>query len=229
MKIDGTTDRPYEFFRWKSSCGRLVVRTTWVRGVRHVILSDDDDGGDGHHRRRRSPPAKDIRQRHRGKNLTDTTASVPSHTDGNVRTTICGTGRYVTNASAAAANDDDDYYVERVLRWLQKPSVELETSRKPMSAPGRDVAVVGGSNRRPVLIKTCSIPENNSGDPNGRARVAAVDVILPQEPPTRSTVVVAGDRGKNRQKTELHVHIPSTCLPAAATISNLKMFDDDRL
>lgn len=229
MKTDGATDRSYEFFRWKSSCGRLVVRTTWVRGVRHVVLSDDDDGSDGHHRRRRSPPEKDIRQRYRGKNLADTTASVPLHIKGNVRTTMCGTELYNTNAPKAAANDDDDdYYVERVLRWLQKPSVELETSRKLMSAPGRDVAVVGCGNRRPALIKTCSIPDNNRG-PNSRARVTAVDVILQQELPTRSTAIMVGDRSKNRHKTELHVHIPSTCPPDAVTISNRKMFDDDRL
>jgi len=164
---------PYEFFRWKSSCGRLVVRTTWVSGVRHVLLSDDD----------KSPEKeKRLQLRRRATHVDHGTQSsriVDDHDDEDCSQHNC---------------NDDENYVERVLQWLQKPSVELDTCRKPMSAPGIDTRGC----RRPALVKTCSIPERHS--PRSEHRQA---IVIHYERPTTRTCV------KSRHKTELHVHMPS--------------------
>lgn len=148
---------PYEFFRWKSSCGRLVVRTTWVSGVRHVLLSDDDKS---------SEKEKRLQLRQRTAHVDHATQSsriVDDHDDGD---------------SEPNCNDDDNY-VERVLQWLQKPSAELDARRKPMSAPGSDAR----GYRRPALIKTCSIPERHS--PRSEHRQAIV--IHDDRPMTTTT------------------------------------------
>lgn len=188
---------PCEFFRWKSACGRLVVRTKWVKGVRHVILSDDDDddgGGGG---------GKEKRQRLQRPGTNKTAANRPASGAHDAKE-----NRVQTTATAACNdNDGDDNYVERVLQWLQKPSGMLETCRKPMSAPENCMTSVY---RRPALVKTCSIPEHKYVD--GRTQVEIV------KRPTKSTC----NPMKNHQKTELHVHMPSMCLTGGKIIK-----DDD--
>jgi len=179
---------PYEFFRWKSSCGRLVVRTTWVKGVRHAILSDDDDDDVN---KRTPPPKKErhARRPHRSNSENDAVAAKETADD----------DRLPSNVAAA-----DDDYVERVLRWLHKPAgAMLETCRKPMSAPSAGHGAC--SSRRPALVKTCSIPGNKSE----RQQV----VGIAERPMTTRSVVAsaAGNCTKNRHKIELHVHMPSVC------------------
>lgn len=187
---------PYEFFHWKSSCGRLVVRTTWVKGIRHAVLSDDD--ADKH-----TPPSKKEREKkrraHRGAN--ENAAAVTAETATAVITTTITEDNGGPSNFAAKADDD---YVERVLRWLHKPAGSmLETCRKPMS---------GGDNgsccysRRPALVNTCSIPDN---------KPERQQVVMINKRPTMMTRsannIAAGNCTKNRHKTELHVHMPSVC------------------
>lgn len=166
---------PYEFFRWKSSCGRLVVRTTWVSGVRHVLLSDDD----------KSPEKeKRLQLRRRATHVdrgTQSSRIVDDHKD----------------EDSEHNYNDDENYVERVLKWLQKPSVELDARRKPMSASGSDTRGC----RRPVLVKTFSIPERYS--PRSEHRQA---MVIHDERPTATTTITGVKSG---HKTELHVHMPS--------------------
>jgi hypothetical protein len=180
---------PYEFFRWKSSCGRLVVRTTWVSGVRHVLLSDDD----------KSPEKEKRLQLRRRAALVDrgtqSSRTVDDHDD---------------EDTERSCNEDDNY-VERVLQWLQKPSVELDARRKPMSAPGSDIRGC----RRPALVKTCSIPERHSQRSEHRQAI----VIHDERPTMRSGV-------KGRHKTELHVHMPSVLqgsCPTTTATDNVKI------
>lgn len=180
---------PYEFFRWKSSCGRLVVRTTWVKGVRHVVLSDDDDD---------YPPEKEKRQpRRKGCDNVCKTPATPnrrpplSEIDENHEPSSS-----VAWSSYSHNSVGDESYVERVLQWLQKPTGMLETRRKPMSAPGHGV-------RRPALVKTCSIPENRFAD----QQVVEVD----RKRPMKSTRNCSAKSSAHNQKTELHVHMPSMC------------------
>lgn len=185
---------PYEFFRWKSSCGRLVVRTTWVSGVRHVLLSDDDKSHEKEIRlqtRRRTAHVVD-----RG---TQSSRIVDDHDD---------------EDSEHNCNDDDNY-VERVLQWLQKPSVELDARRKPMSAPGSDARGC----RRPALVKTCSIPERHSPRSEHWQAIAVHD----ERPMTTTRSGI-----KSRHKTELHVHMPSVLQRGgpATTGDNGKIADD---
>lgn len=180
---------PYEFFRWKSSCGRLVVRTTWVSGVRHALLSDDDKSLE---KEKRLQLRRRVALVDRG---TQSSKTVDDHDD----------------EDAERSSNDDDNYVERVLQWLQKPSVELDTRRKPMSAPGSDARGC----RRPALVKTCSIPERHSQRSEHRQAI----VIHDERPTTRSRV-------KSRHKTELHVHMPSVLqgsCPATTTADNGKI------
>jgi len=182
---------PYEFFRWKSSCGRLVVRTTWVSGVRHVLLSDDD----------KSPEKeKRLQLRRRATHVDRGTQSSRIVDD------------YDDEGSEHNCNDDENY-VERVLQWLQKPSVELDACRKPMSAPGNDAR----SYRRPALVKTCSIPERHS--PRSEHRQA---IVIHNEKPTTTT----RSGIKSRHKTELHVHMPSVLHGPATTADNGKIAHD---
>lgn len=191
--------RPYEFFRWKSSRGRLAVRTTWVKGVRHVILSDDEVTDE------RPPPSeKEKRPRLQHKNGGGSSSNRPP------LSVVDANGKNDNNNNNN--DDDDDSYVERVLQWLHKPSGGvLETCQKPMSAPGNGGG--GGGFRRPALIKTFSIPENKS---------AHQQVAGATRRPTTCGKSSSGGCTKNRQKTELHVHMPSTC-PA----SNGKTVHDD--
>lgn len=185
-------DSPYEFFHWKSSCGRLAVRTTWVRGIRHIVLSDDDD--DDYDVFGRAVPGtvnnKERRQRPR---------------DGRT----AGNGREPTNAdrsvrpTTTSAGVDGDY-VERVLRWLHRPSGVVFASdfsyQIPMSAPDHHRAL-----RRPALVKTCSIPGCKSGD----RQATDVGTEIGGERSTKFTR--RSHRKKNADKTELHVHMPSMC------------------
>jgi len=170
---------PYEYFRWKSSCGRLVVRTTWVKGVRHAILSDDDA-------EEIKTPEKERRQR------------LQAHNNGK-RTSTNRVTPVVAAENAQPPYDDNDY-VERVLQWLHKPAGTVQTRQLPMSAPGycSTVAVVSNCSvtRRPALIKTCSIPENEFGD----QQVAEIFKKKPTKL-TRNCV-------KSHHKIELHVHMP---------------------
>jgi len=194
MKTADTTN-PYEFFRWKSSCGRLVVRTTWVSGVRHVLLSDDDKS---------SEKEKRLQLRRRTVHVdrgTQSPRTVDDHDD---------------EDSEHNYSKDDDNYVERVLQWLQKPSVELDARRKPMSAPGDDARGC----RRPALVKTCSIPERHS--PRSEHRQAIV--IHDDRPMTTMRSAV-----KCRHKTELHVHMPSVLQGGgpANTADNGKIANDN--
>jgi len=190
-----TTDtNPYEFFRWKSSCGRLVVRTTWVSGVRHVLLSDDDKS---------SEKEKRLQLRRRTAHVdrgTQSSRIVDDH----------------ENEDSEHNCNDDDNYVERVLQWLQKPSVELDARRKPMSAPGSDAH----GYRRPALVKTCSIPERHSPRIENRQSIVIHD-DRPMTTTTRSGV-------KCRHKTELHVHMPSVLQGGgpAITVNNGEIAND---
>ncbi|XP_025408057.1 uncharacterized protein LOC112681912 [Sipha flava] len=185
MKGTAAADRPYESCRWKSSRGRLAVRTTWVKGVRHVIMSDDDDVTD-----ERPPPEKEKRSRLQHKNSGGSTS--------NAKTNRSPLTVVNANGNNNNGNDDNGSYVDRVLRWLHKPSGGvLETCQKPMSAPGNG----GGGVRRPALIKTFSIPENKFVHQQ-------VAEVTGRPSTTKSS---GASNAKNHRKTELHVHMPSTC------------------
>jgi len=169
-----------------------------VSGVRHVLLSDDDNSLEKEKRlqlRRRAALVD------RG---TQSSKTVDDHDDEDAERSS-NDHRQVYNGN------DDDNYVERVLQWLQKPSVELDARRKPMSAPGNDARGC----RRPALVKTCSIPERHSQRSEHRQAI----VIHDERPATRSRV-------KSRLKTELHVHMPSVLqgsCPATTTADNGKI------
>lgn len=187
MKSDAD---PYEFFRWKSSCGRLVVRTTWVKGVRHVVLSDEDDED-----KEKRQPRKSCN--HAGDSSRKTTPAPTSRPPLGEIDENHEPSSWCNYSHNGGGGGGDESYVERVLQWLQKPTGMLETRRKPMSAPGHGI-------RRPALVKTCSIPENKFAD----QQVVEADC---KRPPKSTRNYCAKS---HNQKTELHVHMPSVC-PAA--------------
>lgn len=190
---------PYELYRWKSSRGRLVVRTAWVKGVRHVVLSDDD-GYD-----KRQTPSSSSSSSARQKNANGTAAAAANRPPLSAVRANGNSGP----ATTASDNNGDNYYVDRVLRWLQKPSATpLETQRKSVSAPGNGDGGGGTRGRRPALVKTCSIPEH-SGTFDGDQQVVEIAERL-----TKSTGKNNNNNNnctQNRHKIELHVHIPSAC------------------
>lgn len=162
-----------------------------MRGIRHVVLSDDDD--DNYDVFGRVVPAannKERRQRTRDGRTAGNTRE-PTIADRNVRPTTTSAG-------------EDGDYVERVLRWLHRPTgvvyVPDFSYQIPMSASGHNRAP-----RRPALIKTCSIPECKSSD----RQAAGAGVEIGGERPTKFTR--RSRRKKNADKTELHVHMPSVC------------------
>lgn len=93
--------------------------------------------------------------------------------------------------------DYDDDYMERVLRWLHKPSGMLQTRQIPVSAPDRGND--HGSARRPALVKTCSIPANCKFSGGLQATEVA----------GKRPATFTRQFRKNRHKIELHVHMPS--------------------
>ncbi|XP_050525864.1 uncharacterized protein LOC126896812 [Daktulosphaira vitifoliae] len=97
----------YEFIRWKSSRGRLVVQTTWVKGVRHVIFSDEDDQFN----------KKENRHLYRSVK-TKRTSSVANTNE---------------NDHEYENNDSSSNYVNRILQWLQTPRM-IDSCQKPMTA-----------------------------------------------------------------------------------------------
>lgn len=147
-----------------------------------MVLSDDDDDDD---KWSRTEMEKLPRRLHR-KNAIDEAAAVV-----NDRPPLSPVDTNCTESS-------DDDYVERVLRWLHKPSDMLDARRKPMSAPS--VINDAASYRRPALVKTCLILENKFDDQQ-------VVEIATDDRPVKSN----RNRTKNHHKTELHVHMPSVC------------------
>lgn len=201
---------PYECFRWKSSCGRLSVRTAWVKGVRHVILSDEDLRNDNH---RNHVPASGPEKEKRDTKFSAKPASFIGGDDVPPPLTFGG---------------EDDCYAERVMRWLQKPTETI--CRKPMSAPPDDnlhrqsepdlqLAVRyqeldkhRSGARRPALIKTYSIPENSRRSLDGDVRRPVKNVTDDKRSMKSVTQRSRNSNKKNHNfKTELHVHLPSMC------------------
>lgn len=201
------------------------MRTTWVKGVRHVVLSDDDDdhrdNDCSHKSDQKTSSTRDLQwQRHRKKNGAVAVCN-------NRPSTVAIDGKAANHRDSDQDDhdqdhdnqdydeDDDDNYVERVLQWLQKPAaVVSDTCRKPKTAPENG----GVCCRRPALVKTCSIPENDKFE--HRQAVKNINKRPMMSPSARNSV-------KNH-KTELHVHMPSVCPSAAAASNeNIKNIDDD--
>lgn len=201
----GAATGSYELFRWKSSRGRLVVRTTWVKGVRHVILSDDDEK-----EKRQSSSSSSVRE----KNANRTAVS----TNRQPLRVVSVNENCVQHPTTCDNNGDDNYYVERVLQWLQKPSTMLlETQRKSVSAPGNSCNGNADRSRRPALVKTCSIPETNNKF-DGEQQVVEI-----AKSSTKSTRRNNSNWPQNHHKIELHVHIPSTCTTSNDNVDNGKI------
>lgn len=217
---------PYECFRWKSSCGRLVVRTAWVKGVRHVILSDEDS-----------------RDKHRDQDSTSAGPEKEKRDSKFLAKPAPFTGSDIPPSLTCGGGGEDDCYAERVLRWLQKPTET--TCRKLMSAPPdgnhrhpqpdlqlpvryQQLDVHRSDARRPALIKTCSIPENSRRLLDGDVRRPVKNVTEVKRPTKSITHQNRKGNTKNHNfKTELHVHLPSMCSGISTKYDQGSKVDDD--
>lgn len=203
---------PYEFIRWKSSRGRLVVRTTWVKGVRHVVLDDDDD---------EDKTSRTLQRHHHHNNrLHDKNAATKTNHYHHCASSVDKNSPVRDGDDDDENANDDDNYVERVLQWLQTPAAVLKTCRKPMSAPGNHGTAY--CPRRPALVKTCSIPDNDKRSEHAMHQVHRTD-----KRNVKTSISACRLTDINHQKTELHVHMPSVCPPNSK--DNSKIFDDDYL